>query len=193
MKRSILIIFSVFCLTSCEKMIAAAVDLFTPDPQLSFQANGEVFKVTDRNTKTLRISNFNNEGFAITFSGGSYWDTENTLYSVVISLNCGIFDGTLEKGVEYRYTAEDLDTYPCFKYSIHENIESTAGGESYDVMTMWYNATEGWIKINKINKKKGLISGSFEFTAVCDDPSNGDVIEITKGVFKDITYKTFED
>jgi hypothetical protein len=28
---------------------------------------------------------------------------------------------------------------------------------------------------------------------VCDDPSYGDVIEITKGVFKDISYIIVED
>ena len=44
-----------------------------------------------------------------------------------------------------------------------------------------------------MNKKKGIISGTFEFTAVCDDPSDGKVLEVTKGVFKDISYQIVED
>ena len=46
---------------------------------------------------------------------------------------------------------------------------------------------------NQKNPKKGTITGSFGFTAVCDDPSRSDVIEITYGVFKDISYITIED
>ena len=59
--------------------------------------------------------------------------------------------------------------------------------------TMWHNATGGWSKITRMNPKKGTITGSFGFTAVCDDPSRSDVIEITYGVFKDISYITIED
>lgn len=87
-----------------------------------------------------------------------------------------------------------MDTYPYFKYTIREELESSDKYSTYRVKTMWYNATDGWFKITRMNKKKGIISGSFEFTAVCDDPSNGDVIiEITNGVFKDISYKIIED
>lgn len=188
MKRIILTILTVICLTGCDKMFLAAVDLSTPDPRLSFKANGELFKTTGANTNTLRIYEIPGEGFAITLSGGGNWDTENTMKSAEIHLNCGIFKGSPKKGTLYAYTAEEMDTYPYFKHTISEKVESSYGGSTYQLKTMWYNASDGWIKISKMNKNKGLISGSFEFNAVCDDPSNGEVIEITKGTFKDITY-----
>ena len=188
MKRIIMTILTVICLTSCDKMVLAVADIVSPDPQLSFKADDELFVVTGVNTKTLRIYEIEDEGFAITLSGGSYWDTENTLKSAEIHLNCGIFKGSLKKGNIYAYSAEDMDTYPYFKYTIYDTAESSPDGSVTYLKTMWYNASEGWIKISKINKNKGLISGSFEFTAVCDDPSNGDIIEITEGTFKDISY-----
>lgn len=83
------------------------------------------------------------------------------------------------------------DAYPHFKFTIKEKLDASPGTGIHRLNTMWYNASEGWFKITKINKKKGTISGRFEFTAVCDDPSNGDIIEITEGVFKDISYKTY--
>ena len=188
MKRIIIIICAVLCFSSCEKMLVSAVDVVTPDPQVSFEANGEEFTVTGINVNDMRIFDFGAEGFAMRFSNGRYWDTDNTLESVVLSLDCGLFDGTLEKGREYVFTAEDSDVCPYLKYTIREELESTPDSSSYRLRTMWYNASHGRIKITRINKKKGLISGHFEFTAVCDDPSNGDVIEITKGVFNDISY-----
>ena len=168
------------------------VDIATPDPELSFQANGEEFKATGSKTPTLSILNVGDKGFAIIFSGAN-WDTQNTFESAVISLNCGFFDGALEKGSEYVFNSEDMDVYPYLKYTVREELESTPGSSAYKLRTMWYNSTEGRIKITKINTKKGIIAGSFEFTAICDDPSNDDVIEITKGVFKDISYKIVED
>ena len=192
MKRIILIIWAILCFTSCEKMIVAIADIATPDPELSFQANGEEFKATGSKTPTLSILNVGDKGFAIIFSGAN-WDTKNTLESAVISLNCGFFDGALEKGREYVFNSEDMDVYPYLKYTVREELESTPGSSAYKLRTMWYNSTEGRIKITKINTKKGIIAGSFEFTAICDDPSNDDVIEITKGVFKDISYKIVED
>lgn len=193
MKRIILIILAVICITGCDKMIVSAVDAATLDSELSFMANGESYKVTGSNTNTLRIIDSGDEGFAISLIGGSHWDTENTLESAVIALSCGFFNGELKKGEEYVYSAEEMDTYPYFKYTIREELESSDKYSTYRVKTMWYNATDGWFKITRMNKKKGIISGSFEFTAVCDDPSNGDVIEITNGVFKDISYKIIED
>lgn len=191
MKKIILIISAVLCLTSCDEMIIAAFDLATPDPQFSFLADGEEFKVTGINTRSLKIHDITGEGFAIVLSQGTYWDTENTLESAVISLNCGIFEGSLKKGVEYVYSAEEMDAYPHFKFTIKEKLDASPGTEIHRLKTMWYNASEGWFKITKINKKKGTISGRFEFTAICDDPSNGDIIEITEGVFKDISYNTY--
>lgn len=193
MKRIILTILTVICLTGCEKMFLASIGLTSPDHELSFKADGELFRTTGVNTNTLRIYIIKDEGFAITFDGGSYWDTENTLESAVIHLDCGIFKGSLKKGNIYAYTAEDMDTYPYFKYTVSEKVESSYGGSTYKLNTMWYNASDGWIKISRMNKNKGLVSGSFEFTAVCDDPSNDDVIEITKGTFKDISYIVVED
>ena len=192
MKRIILIIWAILCFTSCEKMIVAMVDIATPNPELSFQANGEEFKTTGSKTPTLSILNVGDKGFAIIFSGAN-WDTQNTFESAVISLNCGFFDGALEKGSEYVFNSEDMDVYPYLKYTVREELESTPGSSAYKLRTMWYNSTEGRIKITKINTKKGIIAGSFEFTAICDDPSNEDVIEITKGGFKDISYKIVED
>ena len=192
MKRILLIICTIICFTSCEMMIIAVVDLATPDPELSFQANGEEFKATGSSIHTLSILNVDNKGFTIIFSGDN-WDTDNTLESAVISLNCGFFNGTLETGSEYVFSSEELDTYPYFKYTVREELESSADSSSYKMRTMWYNSTEGRIKIRKMNTNKGIISGTFEFTAICDDPSNDDVIEITKGVFKDISYKIIED
>ena len=55
MKRIILIILAVICITGCDKMIVSAVDAATPDSELSFMANGESYKVTGSNTNTLRI------------------------------------------------------------------------------------------------------------------------------------------
>lgn len=192
MKRIILIIWVVLCFTGCEKMIYGVAELATPDPELSFLVNGEEFKVTGSKTNTLSILNIGDKGFAIIFSGAN-WDTKNTLESAVISLNCGFFDGALEKGREYVFNSEDMDVYPYLKYTVREELESTPGSSAYKLRTMWYNSTEGRIKITKINTKNGIIAGSFEFTAICDDPSNDDVIEITKGVFKDISYKIVED
>lgn len=173
-------------------MIYGVAELATPDPELSFLVNGEEFKVTGSKTNTLSILNVGDKGFAIIFRGAN-WDTKNTLESAVISLNCGFFDGALEKGCEYVFNSEDMDVYPYLKYTVSEELESTPGSSAYKLRTMWYNSTEGRIKITKINTKKGVIAGSFEFTAICDDPSNDDVIEITKGVFKDISYKIVED
>lgn len=141
----------------------------------------------------MKVVHTGDNGFAITFGGGSYWDTENSLEWAIISLNCGIFNGELEKGDEYIYTAEEMDACPYFTYTILEELESSPTSSIHRLRTMWYNATEGRIKITRMNRKKGIISGSFEFTAVCDDPSYGDVIEITKGVFKDISYIIVED
>lgn len=193
MKKIILIISAIICLSACDKMIIAAVDATAPNPELSFMANGEMFKVTGKNTRTLRIVRSGDDGFAITFTGGGYWDTVNTLESAVISLNCGFFDGKLKKGAEYVYTAEELDACPYFKYTIKEKQVSTSSYSSYVLKTMWFNATDGRIKITRMNNKKGIISGTFEFTAVCDDPSDGKVLEVTKGVFKDISYQIVED
>lgn len=189
MKRTILIIiWTILYFTSCEKMIGTVVDLVTPDPELSFQANGEEFKATANKTNTLSILKVADKGFSIIFKGVS-WDTNNSLESAVISLNCGFFDSAVEEGVTYAFRSEDMDTHPYFKYIVREDLEPSG----YRPRTMWYNASEGWIRISKINTKKGIISGSFEFTAICDDPSNDDVIVISKGVFKDISYKIVQD
>ena len=125
MKRIILTILTVICLTGCEKMFLASIGLTSPDPELSFKADGELFRTTGVNTNTLRIYIIKDEGFAITFDGGSYWDTENTLESAVIHLDCGIFKGSLKKGNIYAYTAEDMDTYPYSKYTVSEKVAST--------------------------------------------------------------------
>lgn len=189
MKRILIIICAILCFSSCEKMLVSSIDAVKPDPLVSFLANGEEFTVSGVNVNAMRIYNFGAEGFSMRFSNGGYWDTDNTLESVVLSLDYGLFHGSLKKGNEYVFSAEDSDVFPYLKYTVREELESAPNSSSYRQMTMWYNASHGRIKITRLNKKKGLISGRFEFTAVCDDPSNGDVIEITEGVFNDISYK----
>lgn len=192
MKRIILVIWCILCFTSCEKIIYGIAEQVAPNPEISFLANGEEFKATPQITSTLSILKVADKGFAIIFRVGN-WDTRNTLEEAAISLNCGFFDGALEEGHEYVFNSADMDVYPYFKYTVKEEMESTPTSSSYKLRTMWYNCTEGRIKITKINTNRGLISGSFEFTAICDDPSNDDVIEITKGTFNDILYKIIED
>ena len=72
MKRTtLIIIWTILCFTSCEKMIGTVVDLVTPDPELSFQANGEEFKATANKTNTLSILKVADKGFSIIFKGVS--------------------------------------------------------------------------------------------------------------------------
>lgn len=189
MKRIILIICAVLSLAGCKKLFNSAVESMMPDPEMTFKADGEEFTaIWSKGSKTVGIIDSSDKGFAITFTG-SNWDTENTLKSAEICLNCGFFDGTLKEDVEYGFSAEEMDACPYF-YCVTSVLQEPS---VYRSKGMWYNATDGWIKITKINKKKGQISGKFAFTAVCDDPSDEDVIEITNGAFWYIPYKVLED
>ena len=189
MKRIIPIICALISLTGCKKILDAAVESAIPDPVMAFKADGEQFTATwSKDSKTLLIINVADQKFAIRLAG-SNWETRNTLKSAQICINCGFFDGKLVEGVKYAFSAEEIDTYPYLNYVVTEQLESSV----YRNRTMWYNASDGWITITNINKKRGILSGKFEFTAVCDDPSNEDIIEITKGAFRYIPYKILED
>ena len=192
MKKIIPIIVAALCFTGCQKMLYAIVDLATPDPELSFEVNGELFKATDANTNDMRVHYLGSKHFSIVFSGG-IWDTDHSMESPKISLNCGVFKGILTKDVEYVYTAEEMDVCPYFRYVVREPQESSSGATVHKLNTLWYNATDGWIKITNISSGNGRISGRFEFSAVCDDPASGDVIDIKNGVFKHIKYTTVTD
>lgn len=193
MKKILLLLSACFCLSGCGWMVLGAAAVAAPDPSFSFWAHGEYFKADESLPGTFRIMEVEGKGFAISY-GGSNWETDNEIEEAKIGLNCGFFDGELEKGMEYCFNSDDrLDTYPYFSHIYREAVELNSGSEIYHTRTVWYNAVEGWFKITKINKKKGIISGRFEFTAVKDDPSSYHAIEVTNGVFRDIPYIVVSD
>ncbi len=193
MRKLFLLLASCLCLTGCSWILIGVAVASAPDPMVSFWAHKEYFKVNGEDSGTFRVMEVFGEGFAIAYSR-SGWDTDNSLDGVEIGLNCGFFDGELKKGFEYNYNLDDgLDTYPIFKYTYREPVATSQGEDVYHVRTAWFNAVEGWFKITKMNKKKGIMSGRFEFKAVSDDPSSDEVIEVTNGVFRDIPYTLVSD
>lgn len=163
------------CLSGCTAFLIGAAMDSAMSPRFTFEVDGYPFEADEELLGTFRVIETGDYGFAIAFSG-SEWSVVPEVDKAVIGLNCGFFTGKLKEDKEYVFTTDDaLDTYPIFKYSLLSD-------------TFWYNATDGWFRVTRINKKKGTISGTFEFSAVCDDPSNADVIEITSGVFRNIPY-----
>jgi len=194
MKKILLLLSACLSLTGCGWIVLGVAVAGAPDPEFSFYAKGEKYE-SHNDTGTIRVVEMDGEGFAFSYGEGpGGWDSENTLEGVEIGLNCGFFDGNMKKGIEYHYNSDDvMDFYPFFKYTYRDYIESTPDTDAFRVCTVWYNATEGWIKITKLNRKKGIVSGRFGFTAVIDDPSSDGTIEITQGVFKDIPYIKVSD
>lgn len=193
MKKILLLLSACFCLSGCTTMIIGLALGTYPQSRMSFKVNGETFKAEDGNLGTFRIVEVDAEGFSIAYSG-SEWDTNNSLDGVVIGLNCGFFDGDLKKDEEYVFTEDDeMDAYPIFRYTVTEVIESTSESSVTRSGVVCFNATEGWFKITKLNVDDGTISGKFAFTAVCDDPSSGEIVEITDGVLKNVPYILVQD
>lgn len=191
MKKILLLLPLCFCLSGCTSILLGLAIASAPKVDISFKADGETFR--SENPSSLHIIEVEGKGFAISYNGGE-WDTENTLESVVIGLNCGFLDGELEKNQEYVFTTDDnLDTYPIFKHSELIAEESTSGSSVSRITTVWYNATDGWFKITKLKEDNGTVSGKFAFTAVCDDPDSPRVIEITEGSFRNIPFVWVKD
>lgn len=193
MKKLLLLLAMCCCLNGCTAMlIGAAVGSISPK-KFSFKANGERLKATDENLGTFRIIEADGNGFAIAYRG-SLWDVDSDIENVLIGLNCGFFSGSLKEDQEYVFTLDDnLDTYPIFRYTETEILESTEASSVSRKNTFWFNAREGWFKITKINKDDGTISGRFAFTAVSDDPASSEEVEITDGVFKNVPYLFIND
>lgn len=193
MKKILLLLSACICLSGCGWLILGAAVATAPDPSFSFWASDEYFRGEPSSFGSLRIMEVEGKGFAMSY-GCSDWNSDNETEGAKIGLNCGFFDGKLEKGVEYRFNSDDnLDTYPFFSHTYREAVDLDSGSEIYHIRTVWYNAVEGWFEITKINKKKGIVSGRFEFKAVKDDPSSDNAIEITNGVFRDIPYIVVSD
>jgi hypothetical protein len=57
------------------------------------------------------------------------------------------------------------------------------GGTVTDIITHCYRATDGYLKITKMEPYSGdyLLSGEFRFNAECQ--TDGDVLEVTNGKF----------
>lgn len=195
MKKIIILLAACLYLASCTKIISGIGSALTPTPQISFEVNGEEYRFKSQDeVGTFKIMKVSDTGFAISFVWSS-WNTSNTLDDAELYLNCGFFNAKFKKGEEYAFTDEEMDACPSFSYTGIEYLEPLPEQttQPYLIRTYWYNATNGWFKITKINAEKGVISGRFEYTAVCDDPSNQDVVEVTNGVFKDISYVIVED
>ena len=188
MKKLILLLAMCCCFSSCTAILIGAVVDSATTPRFSFDADGHTFKATNDNLGIFRIIETADYGFAIAYRGSS-WDVSNHFDKAELGLNCGFFTGTLKEDKEYVFTQDDaLDTYPIFKYSELEVEDATDLLSITRAKTFWFNATDGWFKITKINEDDGTISGRFAFTAVCDDPDSDEVVEITGGVFKNIPY-----
>ena len=192
MKKILMILSMCVCLSGCTPILLGLA-LSSSVPRMNFKVDGEIYRAEDRNVGTFRIFEVEGKGFAISYNS-AIWDSENTLKGAQIGLYCGFFDGTLEKDVEYVFSSDDgLDTYPFFRYSKTELAESTAESSVSRSQSFWCSASNGWFKITKLNKKDGVISGSFAFDAVCDDPSLDEVVEITDGVFRNVPYVLVQD
>ena len=179
MKKLFLLLALCCTFTSCTAVLVGTAIESISLTKFSFQADGAKVKATDDNVGTLRIIETEGHGFAIAYRG-SRWDVNNSYTALELGLNCGFFTGSLQVDQEYVFTLDDnLAAYPMFTYD--------EGG------SFWFNATDGWFKITKISEKNGTISGRFAFTAVCDDPASGKVVEITDGVFKNIPYIVVKD
>lgn len=193
MKRILLILASCLCLNGCAWIALGVVGSTVPKQEISFRVDGERFESSEDVSMILRIVEVSGEGFALSM-GESNWATANTMEKAKIGLNSGFFDGSLKEDQKYCYNADDkMDFYPFFSYTVNVPHESVSGANVYKTQTIWFNATEGWIEITKINKKKQIVDGRFEFTAVCDAPSDETTINITSGRFKDVPYLVVSD
>ena len=193
MKRILLILASCLCLNGCAWIALGIAASTVPQQEISFRVDGERFESSEDVSMILRIVEVSGEGFALSM-GESNWATANTMEKAKIGLNSGFFDGSLKEDQKYYYNSDDkMDFYPFFSYTVNVPQESVSGTEISKLETLWFNATEGWIEITKINKKHQVADGRFEFTAVCDAPSDGTTINITSGRFKDVPYLVVSD
>ena len=193
MKRILLILASCLCLNGCAWIALGVVGSIVPKQEISFRVDGERFESSEDVSMILRIVEVSGEGFALSM-GESNWATANTMEKAKIGLNSGFFDGSLKEDQKYYYNSDDkMDFYPFFSYTVNVPHESVSGANVYKTQTFWFNATEGWIEITKINKKKQIVDGRFEFTAVCDAPSDETTIKVTSGRFKDVPYLIVSD
>lgn len=193
MKRILLILTACLSLSGCSWIALGIAASTIPDQKLSFRLDGERFETTEEVTGTLRIMEINGEGFALSL-GESAWATDNTMNGLKIGLNCGFFEGKLKEDQEYHYTSDDkMDFYPFFSYTEIVPEELASGTIINHQETVWFNAVEGWIEITRINKKKQIVDGRFEFTAVCDDPADGRTLKVTSGRFQDYPYMVVSD
>ena len=193
MKRILLILASCLCLNGCAWIALGIAASAVPHQEISFRVDGERFESSEDVSMILRIVEVSGEGFALSM-GESNWATANTMEKAKIGLNSGFFDGSLKEDQKYYYNSDDkMDFYPFFSYTVNVPHESVSGASVSKSQTFWFNATEGWIEITKINKKKQIVDGRFEFTAVCDAPSDETTIKVTSGRFKDIPYLLVSD
>ena len=193
MKRILLILASCLCLNGCAWIALGVAASAVPHQEISFRVDGERFESSEDVSMILRIVEVSGEGFALSM-GESNWATDNTMKGAKIGLNSGFFDGSLKEDQKYYYNSDDkMDFYPFFSYTVNVPQESVSGTEISKLETLWFNATEGWIEITKINKKHQVADGRCEFTAVCDAPSDGTTINITSGRFKDVPYLVVSD
>lgn len=193
MKRILLILASCLCLNGCAWIALGVAASAVPHQEISFRVDGERFESSEDVSMILRIVEVSGEGFALSM-GESNWATDNTMKGAKIGLNSGFFDGSLKEDQKYYYNSDDkMDFYPFFSYTVNVPQESVSGTEISKLETLWFNATEGWIEITKINKKHQVADGRFEFTAVCDAPSDGTTIKVTSGRFKDVPYLVVSD
>lgn len=193
MKKILLILASCLCLNGCAWIALGIAASAVPQQEISFRVDGERFESSEDVSMILRVMEVSGEGFALSM-GESNWATANTMENARIGLNSGFFDGSLKEDQEYHYNTDDkMDFYPYFSYTINIPHESVSGSSVYKTQTFWFNATEGWIEITKINKKKQIVDGRFEFTAVCDAPSDETTIKVTSGRFKDVPYLVVSD
>lgn len=193
MKRILLILASCLCLNGCAWIALGVAASAVPHQEISFRVDGERYESSEDVSMILRIIEVSGKGFALSM-GESNWATANTMEKAKIGLNSGFFDGSLKEDQKYHYSSDDnMDFYPYFSYTVSVPQESVSGTEISNLQTIWFNATEGWIEITEINKKQQVVNGRFEFTAVCDAPSDGTTINITSGRFKDVPYLVVSD
>lgn len=189
MKKLLLLLALCFSFSGCTSMLIGAAVSAISLTKFSFLADGDKVKATGENVGEFRIIEVEEYGFAIAYRSAT-WDVNESYSDVVLGLNCGFFTGSLQEDQEYGFTLDDnLASYPMFQYT--ETVVQESGDSTNN--TFWFNATEGWFKVTKLNEKEGTISGRFVFKAVSDDPTSDKVVEITDGVFKNIPYILVQD
>ena len=198
MRRVTHILFTVILLlglVSCEKDFSSIIGIDAAAP-IEMKLSGSNY-------------NWKNEKFS---SDGGIFTTNN--HPEIVMKDNGGFTLELDRWVTSKNNAEaELNLYinidKPFKenevYSLadmacidfHERGATTtlpSGGTVTDIIIHCYRATEGYIKITKINTyaSNHLISGEFEFKGKCQD--HGDTIEVSSGKFSDcqihISYGT---